>query len=452
MIWKINLYRGYLAAYFASAEQNVILTDRYIDVITSYCIREWQKLPEIISHAHLPLLHASQQIIELREAAMVREIVMQHKNTALQDITRTVKTWNYRLPATGDSLDRWSDILTWRQQIFHFIFKSENTQPTETETRIATLAVNASARTIITFSKVARKQHLYNVCMENLQDIYSLPTVPVFNCLMKIVEQVKCYHSLAVSTKDRTLTNRGLELIEVTNVEYFSRKMKAELLALKGMMHAQLENAIDANLWLSGALQVYDNSACCWALWGEHLESRFFKAPEEISLAVDAIICFLHSCKNQNELKSRKYVAKIIWLLNCDDEQKTLLRTFERFAMGITPAQWLSWVPQLLQFLITQEDNVIQAVICQVGRHFPQAIYFEIRTLFLKLKVEQVRKRCIDAQSNANNSDNDLARSRSNPKVLKPTPAMYTCSKIMHFLRTIHPRVLLSLENIVDQV
>ena len=53
-----------------------------------------------------------------------------------------------------------------------------------------------------------------------------------------------------------------------------------------------------------------------WALWGEYLESVFTKetvaANRNIKFGIEAITCYLHACRHQNESKSRKYLAKVI--------------------------------------------------------------------------------------------------------------------------------------------
>lgn len=50
-------------------------------------------------------------------------------------------------------------------------------------------------------------------------------------------------------------------------------------------------------------------------------------------------------------------------------------------------------IPQLLTCLVRNEGRLILALLSQVGRMYPQAVYFPIRTLYLTLKIEQ-RERC----------------------------------------------------------
>lgn len=65
---------------------------------------------------------------------------------------------------------------------------------------------------------------------------------------------------------------------------------------------------------------MHDTSIKAWGLYGDYLEQVFTRDPRQISLGVNAIACFLHACRHQNESKARKYLAKVLWLLSYDDE------------------------------------------------------------------------------------------------------------------------------------
>lgn len=83
----------------------------------------------------------------------------------------------------------------------------------------------------------------------------------------------------------------------------------------------------EANIAFSIAVQIHDTSVKAWALYGDYLEQVFIRDPRQISLGVNAMTCFLHACRHQNESKARKYLAKVLWLLSYDDENS-------RFAVG----------------------------------------------------------------------------------------------------------------------
>lgn len=105
-----------------------------------------------------------------------------------------------------------------------------------------------------------------------------------------------------------------------------------------------------------------------WALYGDYLEQVFTRDPRLINLGVNAITCFLHACRIQNESKARKYLAKVLWLLSYDDEKSSLMEALDKYSVGVPPILWLPWTPQLLNCLVMYEGNVILNLLCQVIR------------------------------------------------------------------------------------
>ena len=84
-------------------------------------MREWKRLPRLVSHVHLQLLQAAQQVMELQEAAQIHQGLLHGRQNSLQDMKAIVKTWRNRLPIISDSLSHWNEIFTWRQQHYQFI-------------------------------------------------------------------------------------------------------------------------------------------------------------------------------------------------------------------------------------------------------------------------------------------------------------------------------------------
>ncbi|XP_034936834.1 transformation/transcription domain-associated protein [Chelonus insularis] len=476
MAWKVNLYRGFLAICHTE-DQQLNAVERYVELASSLCMREWRRLPHIVSHIHLPLLQAAQQIMELQEAMQINQGLLHGRSSSLHDMKAIVKTWRNRLPVIADDLSHWSDIFTWRQHHYTFISSHYDSQQDQS-TNHSMLGVHASAQAIIHFGKIARKHNLTGVCLDSLSRIYTIPSVPIVDCFQKIRQQVKCYLQMASVTGNNEL-QEGLEVIESTNLKYFTKEMTAEFYALKGMLLSQIGRSDDANKAFSAAVQLHDTLVKAWALWGDYLEQIFTRDSRQISIGVSAITCFLHACRHQNESKSRKYLAKVLWLLTYDDEKSSLMEAVDKYAVGVPPIQWLPWIPQLLMCLVRHEGNVILNLLSQVGRMFPQAVYFSIRTLYLTLKIEQ-RERYKSAEIAAGKNVSDDSESKSGnaasgvqqqmasnitntsssstaaaaPETgpIRATPPMWRCSKIMHMQRDIHPTILSSLEGIVDQM
>lgn len=147
-----------------------------------------------------------------------------------------------------------------------------------------------------------------------------------------------------------------------------------------------VDKSDEANKAFSAAVQMHDTSTKAWALYGDYLEQVFTRDQKQINLGVNAMTCFLHACRQQNESKARKYLAKVLWLLSYDDEKGSLMEALDKYAVGVPPIMWLPWTPQLLNLLVQYEGGVIINLLMQVGRMFPQAVYFPIRTLYLTLR------------------------------------------------------------------
>ncbi|KAG7507616.1 hypothetical protein JOB18_039705 [Solea senegalensis] len=454
MAWKVNMHRGYLAICHPE-EQQLNFIERLVEMASSLAIREWRRLPHIVSHVHTPLLQAAQQIIELQEAAQINAGLQPAnlgRNTSLHDMKTVVKTWRNRLPIVSDDLSHWSSIFMWRQHHYQAIVTAyeTNTQH-DPNNNNAMLGVHASASAIIQYGKIGRKQGLVNVALDILSRIHTIPTVPIVDCFQKIRQQVKCYLQLAgVMGKNECM--QGLEVIESTNLKYFTKEMTAEFYALKGMFLAQINKSEEANKAFSAAVQMHDVLVKAWAMWGDYLENIFVK-DRQLHLGVSAITCYLHACRHQNESKSRKYLAKVLWLLSFDDKN-TLADAVDKYCIGVPPIQWLAWIPQLLTCLVGSEGKPLLNLISQVGRVYPQAVYFPIRTLYLTLKIEQRERYKSDAsgQQQPSSVGNQPHSGASDPGPIRATAPMWRCSRIMHMQRELHPTLLSSLEGIVDQM
>ncbi|KAM4716050.1 transformation/transcription domain-associated protein isoform 1-T1 [Anableps anableps] len=454
MAWKVNMHRGYLAI-CNPEEQQLNFIERLVEMASSLAIREWRRLPHIVSHVHTPLLQAAQQIIELQEAAQINAGLQPAnlgRNTSLHDMKTVVKTWRNRLPIVSDDLSHWSSIFMWRQHHYQAIVTTyeANTQH-DPNNNNAMLGVHASASAIIQYGKIARKQGLVNVALDILSRIHTIPTVPIVDCFQKIRQQVKCYLQLAgVMGKNECM--QGLEVIESTNLKYFTKEMTAEFYALKGMFLAQINKSEEANKAFSAAVQMHDVLVKAWAMWGDYLENIFVK-DRQLHLGVSAITCYLHACRHQNESKSRKYLAKVLWLLSFDDKN-TLADAVDKYCIGVPPIQWLAWIPQLLTCLVGSEGKPLLNLISQVGRVYPQAVYFPIRTLYLTLKIEQRERYKSDSsgQQQPSSVGAQAHSGASDPGPIRATAPMWRCSRIMHMQRELHPTLLSSLEGIVDQM
>ncbi|KAB7505950.1 Transformation/transcription domain-associated protein [Armadillidium nasatum] len=466
LAWKVNMYRGYLAICHPE-EQHLKLIEKLVEVASSLCLKEWKRLPTIVSHIHLTYLQAAQQVMELQEAAQIHQGLLQGGASSLHDMKAIVKTWRNRLPVIADDLSHWSDIFTWRQHHYQFIV-NHYTESSEHQGQ-SMLGVHASAQAIIHFGKIARKHNLSSVCLDSLSRIHTIQSVPIVDCFQKIRQQVKCYHQMAAANNmGKNELQEGLEVIESTNLKFFTKEMTAEFYALKGTFLSQLGRTEEANKALSAAVQLHDTLVKGWAMWGDYLEGLFIRDPSHIGLGVSAITCFLHASRHQNESKSRKHLAKVFWLLTFDDEAGSLSEALDKYSVGVPAIQWLPWIPQLLTCIVRPEGKVIITLLNQVGKMFPQAVYLPIRTLYLTLRIEQWGRYRRDSSAISQASQTATTQPTSsttgsaaaaaaaaavgNQAPIRATEPMRRCSQILQTQRDCHPTVLVSLEGIAEQV
>lgn len=83
--WRMNLYRGYLAICNPD-EPHLAMVERYVEQASTLCIKEWRRLPHIVSHIHLPYLQAAQQVMELQEASQIHQGLLHGRTNSLHDM------------------------------------------------------------------------------------------------------------------------------------------------------------------------------------------------------------------------------------------------------------------------------------------------------------------------------------------------------------------------------
>lgn len=187
-----------------------------------------------------------------------------------------------------------------------------------------------SAWLINRFATVARKQGLPDICVQLLNKIYSLPNIEIQDAFWKLSEQAQCYleafgdslsapwlcasiplhvagnitiptpsgggssvlsnfhaHSSSMtngnpvgithSSSGPLLLVAGLEIINSTNLAYFSTTQKAEFFLLKGkFLEALGITGEEANKVHSQAVQLDINHGRAWAAWGDYNRHRFY--------------------------------------------------------------------------------------------------------------------------------------------------------------------------------
>lgn len=95
------------------------------------------------------------------------------------------------------------------------------------------------------------------------------------------------------------------------------------------MFTAKLGLHDDATQSFAHAVQTDLNLPRAWAEWGRYNDQQFKVHPENMSLAANAISCYLQASGLYRNHKSRKLLARVLWLLSLDDINMTISKAFE---------------------------------------------------------------------------------------------------------------------------
>ncbi len=235
-----------------------------------------------------------------------------------------------------------------------------------------------------------------------------------------------------------------------------------------------------------------------WGSWGDFLTQAYVDlcsrlsasqtsadttafSKRSIETAESALIALLHAARYTNsECKARKYISKIFWLLGYDNEKRHLHQIFDSYSNVIPPGNWINWIPQLITLLMRNDDTgkYLINLMNQIVRMYPLALYYPLRTLYLKLKndeqTEKLKNQLLAQQQQkqaaaaANSSTSDVEmRDASGGTPTTPKPAvvptnlagqqstnesLIRVTQLMHRQREMHPTLFNTLEGLIDQL
>lgn len=342
-------------------------------------LRKWYYLPETVTQAHVPLLQVFQQFVELQETQAIFQSLVQttaaNLDTRSSELKSILGTWRDRLPNLWDDVNIWSDLVAWRQHVFSAINKHylplvpppNAPGGAQNASSFAYRGFHETAWIINRFAHVARKHHLNEVCITSLTKIYTLPNIEIQEAFLKLREQAKShYHNPAELAS-------GLEVINNTNLMYFNGPQKAEFFTLKGMFLAKLHLHDEANQTFNLAVSMDMTFAKAWAEWGEYQDRMFKENPGELTIAANAVSCYLQAAGLYKNAKVRKMLVRVLWLLSLDDANETIAKAFENYKGEVPTWYWITFVPQLLLGLSAQrEARYFRTILMKIAKAYPQ--------------------------------------------------------------------------------
>jgi len=360
----------------AALDKNVEFT-RFLEDAMQLSLRKWVGLPQHLSVAHIPLLQHFQQFVELQEAVQIFGSLSQTTALNLEkkssELKMVLQAWRERLPNIYDDINIWSDLVAWRQNVFHSInnaymplINGPNHGSSNNAQTFGYRGYHETAWIINRFAHVARKHELLDVCFNALTKIYTLPNIEISEAFLKLREQARAHYQ-----KPNDL-QAGLEVINNTNLMFFSTAQKAEFYTLKGMFHSRLARTEDATLAFGQAVQLDMMQPKAWAEWGRFSDRGFKDNPNDLSQAANAVSCYLQAAGLYKNGKSRPLLSRILWLLSLDDSSLTISRAFDTYKGDAAFWFWITFIPQLCTSLNHREWKQARYLLLNLARHYPQ--------------------------------------------------------------------------------
>lgn len=459
-------------------------------------LKKWHGLLPKFGDVHIPLLHVFQQYVEFMEASQVYASLVstdaQNLDVKSQELKRVLQVWRERLPNTWDDVNIWNDLVTWRQHAFQVINQAYvplipvvQSGADGNASSHAYRGFHEIAWVINRFAHVCRKHNMPEVCVNQLTKIYQLPNIEIQEAFLKLKEQVKCHYL------NPNELNTALDVIRNTNLVYFAAQQKAEFFTLKGVFLSKLNQKEEANKAFATSVQIDLNLPKAWAEWGVFNDKRYKENPNDLVYANNAISCYLQAAGLYKNGKTRKLLARILWLISLDDASGTLAQAFENFKGEVPVWYWITFIPQLLTSLSYKEAKLSRQILIRIAKSFPQALHFQLRTTkedfaakerqFMEMnrkndkesddKTSEEKKKDIkEEDSSTGDKSTGIGASGSNSGpgsgsgsnlsnsagaangVAGARRSWEYVEEIMGILKTAYPLLTLSLESLVDQI
>ncbi|XP_050530942.1 transcription-associated protein 1-like isoform X2 [Daktulosphaira vitifoliae] len=417
-IWKYHFYLSMIA--LNQLTQKCISTaHEHINLATKEIIDNWKSLPYHVCNVHIPLLQATQLVVETREAHCLQSSWL-YTQENMNNIDVLVETWNDRTAWIGDDLSFWKDIDTWRQTYYSFLtLRNANIEMPHTKI--------AQIQSELKYCEAAFSHKMFNICLNSLEYLSS-KEINLPNWLYKLNLEIKCLKEIEDegNYRKKDLLNH----MESTFNESFSNEIKSIYYALKGSLYnscdeierafiayinsatfqsnlsnketdwnSVIENHFISNCTGSQKISEEKNKSdnlienCeiigkAWTEWGKLLENKFL-LENDVNYGLSAIKCYIIALPLVNKIHYNFSIARIIWLLTYDNINNMLLLVLERCNICINYGLWM---PQMLNTLVDKDCLNIENIILQAAHNCPQTMYLTLRKMYVNEKVQKEKK------------------------------------------------------------
>ncbi|EUD74101.1 hypothetical protein YYG_00048 [Plasmodium vinckei petteri] len=134
------------------------------------------------------------------------------------------------------------------------------------------------------------------------------------------------------------------------------------------------------------SLKVNSISNESWVVWAGYC-NKMFKEYKNISFGISSIISYLiYSSLNTN--KGFYYLSNVLYLLNYDDNENSMMKIFNQYNNGISSHVWLFYLPFLLNNVNIDSSNYLyfHKIFYLLIREFPQDVFYNLRASYIDRK------------------------------------------------------------------
>ncbi|KAH7106416.1 FAT domain-containing protein [Auriculariales sp. MPI-PUGE-AT-0066] len=435
------------------------------DEANQLILRKWVSLPSNISAAHLPLLQHCQQFVELAEAANIFNGLAGTSTANLDKKSGELKhilfTWRERLPNLEDDIEIWSDLVSWRQHVFEMINQAYlpliqvpgNGPAAPNTSTVGYRGYHETAWTINRYAETARKHYLLEVCHNALNKIYTLPNIEIAEAFRKLREQARCYYQTPAELQ------QGLEVINNTNLTFFSLPQKAEFFTLKGMFFHKLGRNDEANEAFSQAVNQEQSLYKGWAEWASYHDAMAQENQQDLDSIANALNCYMIAAGLvPSSKKCRPFLNRILWLVAFDDgiQGNIIEQKWTQDHQKLPLWYFLPLIPQLLTLLYSHGNasRHVSSTLAQIARNYPQALYYHVKAY----RDDQHYKRAAMIRDNTTVPASTVAASSPQhpaapvqlPNVPPTMPYEAYVETLYTLMKSTHPLLHITLERTVE--
>eukprot|EP00884_Botryococcus_braunii_P021980 jgi/Botrbrau1/8466/Bobra.0237s0083.1 len=421
-------------AYGCLNDGHVLEADTRYQNAMKLAIESWWQLPEVGYTARLPLLHFTQQLVELSESTrIVLDLSSGRSDPQHNELKELLETWRLRTPNPWDPFATWSSIIVWRCNIYNNVIQTFKTQ--ELGPMLHNLGYREKAWSVNRLGKVALRLGCPDTCIHLIQTMYGYNAMELIEAYSKTRLIAKAYLAKA---PDKEQMINGLNTVNSQMFEYFKADMHAEFFRLKALFHEELGEMHDASVLFSVAQRVFPRLPRGWVSWGDFMYRRYCESKLQAGSVpnggagsqaliphrpfdgsvTDIMVCYFQAIR-WGSRTARRRIPRMLNLVASDVDGDAAAKAVQSSSDRIPSWVWLPYLPNLMATLLRPNPNLFRNILLALGTHHPQPLYVHLRCFLVT-----VRDMCGKPRPNSAASAGSIQQQAGEPagQAAQPSP------------------------------